>query len=166
MQASMELLVIKGGVLTPILAQPFQRYSKWVMQSWLKSVWEKVSMFNLRVEVQELPLKMPCKHDNWILLIFKSTGYSNDELVRLNRVCCYQHVPFYSDILDQRARTLVKIPRYRQWPDHCYLAPMQRQHHQQCRPGAHQAPVNNLSILLPPILLFFILRLFTQSSPW
>ncbi len=24
-----------------------------------------------------------------------------------------------------------------------------------CRPGAHQAPINNLSILLPPILLFF-----------
>ncbi len=24
-----------------------------------------------------------------------------------------------------------------------------------CRPGAHRAPINNLSILLPPILLFF-----------
>jgi hypothetical protein len=23
----------------------------------------------------------------------------------------------------------MKIPRYRQWPDHCYLAPMQHQHH-------------------------------------
>ena len=120
MQASMELLVIKGGVLTQILAQPFQRYSKWVMQSWLKSVWEKVSMFNLRVEVQELPLKMPCKHDYWIMLIFESTGYSNDELVRLNCVCCYQHVPFYLDILDQRARTLdrrylSKCPKEESW---------------------------------------------------
>jgi hypothetical protein len=72
MQASTELLVIEGGVSMQILAQPFQCYSKWVSQSWLKSVWEKVSMFNLRVEVQELPLKMPRKRNNWIMLIFES----------------------------------------------------------------------------------------------
>jgi hypothetical protein len=59
LQTSMELMIVEGGVLMQILSQPFQRYSKWVTNSWLKLVWEKVDLFNLKVEIKELPLKMP-----------------------------------------------------------------------------------------------------------
>jgi hypothetical protein len=59
LQTSMELMIVGGGVSTQILSQPFQRYSKWVTNSWLKSVWEKVDLFNFKVEIKELPLKMP-----------------------------------------------------------------------------------------------------------
>ena len=58
-QTSMELMIIEGGVSNQILAQPYQRYSKWVSQCWLKSVWEKIDLFNLTVEVSALPLPFP-----------------------------------------------------------------------------------------------------------
>jgi hypothetical protein len=59
LQTSMELMIVEGGVLTQILSQPFQRYSKWGTNNWLKSVWEKVDLFNFKVEIKELFLKMP-----------------------------------------------------------------------------------------------------------
>jgi len=59
LQTSMELMIVEGGVSTQILSQHFQQYSKWVTNSWLKLVWEKVDLFNLKVEIKELPLKMP-----------------------------------------------------------------------------------------------------------
>jgi hypothetical protein len=59
LQTSMELMLVEGGVLTQILSQPFQRYSKWVTNNWLKSVWEKTDLFNFKVEIKELPFKMP-----------------------------------------------------------------------------------------------------------
>jgi hypothetical protein len=54
----MELMIMEGGVSMQILSQPFQRYSKWVTNSWLKSLWEKVDLFNFKVEIKEIPLKM------------------------------------------------------------------------------------------------------------
>jgi hypothetical protein len=86
MKVSMELMVIKGGVSTQILSQPFLRFSKWVMHCWLWLVWEKVDLFQVHVEVSELPLAFPCERDNWLMLVFVSMGFTDDELIYLNRV--------------------------------------------------------------------------------
>ena len=110
-QTSMELMIIEGGVSNQILAQPYQRYSKWVSQCWLKSVWEKIDLFNLTVEVSALPLPFPRENDDWLMLVFEREGYNVDELIRLNRVRCHQHVLFYSDVFDLRGRSLDR--RYR-----------------------------------------------------
>jgi hypothetical protein len=58
-QTSMELMIIEGGVSNQILSQPYERYSKWVSHCWLKSVWEKIDLFSLTVEIRALPLPFP-----------------------------------------------------------------------------------------------------------
>jgi hypothetical protein len=50
MQVSMEVLIIEGGVSAQILSEPFSHYGKWVTHCWLQFVWEKVDMFNFRVD--------------------------------------------------------------------------------------------------------------------
>ncbi len=110
LQTSMELLVIEAGVSTQILAQAYQPYSIWVTH-WLKSVWEKIDLFNLTLKIKPLPLQFPWTNDDWLMLIFVKTGYSNGDLVRLNRVRCHQQVLFYSDIFDARGRLINR--RYR-----------------------------------------------------
>ncbi len=113
MQTSMELMIIEAGVSNQLISLPYQRCSKWVTHSWLRLVWEKIDMFNLRVKVGTIPLIPPRQdHDNWLMLIFINAGYSNDELIQLNRVQCHQHVFFYTDIFDAGGRAI----------DHRYLA--------------------------------------------
>jgi hypothetical protein len=100
MQASMELLVTEGGVSTQILAEPFARYSKWVIHCWLKSVWEKVDIFCLQTEISELLIGLPREQDKWIMKVFVECEFTDNELLRLNRVRCNQQVIFYSNVFD------------------------------------------------------------------
>ena len=114
LQMSMELMVIEGGVSNQILAQPYQKYSKWVSHCWLKLIWEKVDLFNLTVKIKALPLLFPRKNDNWLMLVLKHEGYTNDKLIQLNRVRGHQHVVFYSDIFNARSRSLDRQYRTKQ----------------------------------------------------
>jgi hypothetical protein len=103
----MELMIIEAGVSNQLMSLPYQRYSKWVTHSWLRLVWEKIDMFNLWVEVGTIPLILPCQnHDDWLMLIFVNAGYFDNELMRLNRVQCHQHVLFYLDIFDAGGRLI------------------------------------------------------------
>lgn len=85
MQASMEMMIIEGGISTQILSEPFSRYVKWINHCWLRSLWEKVDMFRFQVEIIELPLAFPRENDSWIMLAFVELGFTEDELIRLNR---------------------------------------------------------------------------------
>jgi hypothetical protein len=111
LQTSMELMIIEGGVSTQLLTLPFRQYSKWVMHSWLRLVWEKVDKFNIHVEIKDLPLNSPWERDGWLMLMLENAGFSDDKLTRLNRVRCYQQAIFYSGIFKAEGRTL----------DRCYL---------------------------------------------
>jgi hypothetical protein len=106
LQTSMELMILEGGVSMQILSQPFQQYSKWVTNSWLKSVWENMDLFNFKVEINELPLKMPWERNSWLMLVLEREGYSETELIRLNWVQYHQQVLFYSNISDTRGRSI------------------------------------------------------------
>jgi hypothetical protein len=57
MQVSMELLIIEGWVSGQALSEPYSQYGRWVTHSWLRSLWEKVGMFEFRVEVHQIPLE-------------------------------------------------------------------------------------------------------------
>ena len=106
LQTSMELLVIEAGVSSQILSMEYERYGAWVSSCWLKSVWEKICMFNLQVEIKELPLQPTRANDKWLMLCLEEAGYSKDELIRLNRVRCYQQVIFLSDIFGPNGRSI------------------------------------------------------------
>ncbi len=59
MQVSMELQMIVIGVLCQVLSKALSQYDKWVMHSWLQSLWEKVDMLGFQVEVSQLSLDLP-----------------------------------------------------------------------------------------------------------
>jgi hypothetical protein len=63
-------------------------------------------MFRFQVEIIELPLAFPRENDSWIMLAFVELGFTEDELIRLNRARCYQHVIFKSDVFDASGRAL------------------------------------------------------------
>jgi hypothetical protein len=106
LQTSMELMRVEGGVSMQLLSLLFRCYSKWVTHCWLQSIWEKVDMFDIRVEIKELPLKPPREHNGWIMLLLEEADYLDDKLIHLNRIQCYQQAIFYLDIFDARGRTL------------------------------------------------------------
>jgi hypothetical protein len=63
-------------------------------------------MFNIQVKIRELPFKFHQEHDGWLMIMLGNVDYSVNELIRLNRVQCYQHILFYLDIFDAGGRTL------------------------------------------------------------
>jgi len=73
-------------------------------------------MFHLRVEVHNLDLKMPRRGDKWIMAEFICLGYSQKELIRLNRVRLHQQGLFISDVLCAKGKCLEEI----------YLSPRDR----------------------------------------
>jgi hypothetical protein len=106
MQVSMELLIIEAGVSLQTFTEPYVRYSKWVTHSWLRLLWEKADMFQIKIEINDLPLNLPRVNDRWLMKVLEVEGYSKVELVALNRERCYQQVIFLSDILIASGRAV------------------------------------------------------------
>jgi hypothetical protein len=106
MQVSMEMMIIEGGISTQILSEPYTRYGKRVTYCWLRLLWEKVDMFCFCIEIRELALATPRENDGWIMLAFVDLGFTDDELIGLNRAQCHQQVIFTSDVFDASGRAL------------------------------------------------------------
>ncbi len=106
MQVSMELLILEAGVSLQPFTEPYVRYSKWVTHSLLRLLWEKADMFQIKIEINDLPLNLPWVNDRWLMKVLEAEGYSEVELIALNRVRCYQQVTFPSDILIASGRAV------------------------------------------------------------
>jgi hypothetical protein len=106
MQLSMELMITEAGISLQLMSTPFHRSKGWVTHCWLKSLWEKVDKFLVRVEILELPLKFPRMLDNWLMIAFKAMDYDETALIRLNRVQCHQQVVFILDVLDASGKAI------------------------------------------------------------
>ena len=104
MQVSMEMLVIEGGISLQILSEPFSMYRKRVTLSWLRSVWEKIDTFGFRVEIRDLPIQFPRKHDGWIMRTFARLDFDEDELLLLNRGRCHQQVSYPTSLMRAEER--------------------------------------------------------------
>lgn len=87
----MELLIIEAGISSQPMNEDYDRYGSRVTHCWLKSVWEKIHLFEMNIEIRELT-KPPREGDIWIMLDLENANFSADELVRLNKVRCYQQV--------------------------------------------------------------------------
>ncbi len=107
MQVSMELLIIEARISPQPFTEPYVGYSKWVTHSWLRSLWEtKADMFQIKIEINDLPLNLPQMNDRWLMKVLEAKSYSKVELIALNRVMCYQQVIFLSDILIASGRVV------------------------------------------------------------
>jgi hypothetical protein len=113
MQVSMELLIIEARVSCQPFTEPYVGYSKWVTHSWLRLLWEKADMFQIKIEINDLPLNLPWVNDRWLMKVLEAEGYSEVELITINRVRCYQQVIFLSNILIASGRAVdIKYTRH------------------------------------------------------
>ena len=100
MQTSLELLVIELGRSIQPFGEDYNLYQEWVTHSWLKSLWEKLSILLIDIKLGLLPLQLPHSVNDYWLMIKLEKICTPDELRRLNRVQLHQQVIFGSDIMD------------------------------------------------------------------
>ncbi len=108
LQVSMEMMIIELGLSLQPLQESFCTYVKWVTNTWLKPVWEKVNRFNIKVEITTLAIQPPREGDQWFMQSMINAGVVTrpEELAIINRVQCYQQVLFISDVLDAKGLCL------------------------------------------------------------
>ncbi len=71
-------------------------------------------MFQIKKEINNLPLNAPRKNDRCLIKVLEAEGYREIELIALNRVKCYQQVIFLLDILVASGRGVdIKYMRHR-----------------------------------------------------
>ncbi len=98
----------KGRGVTPTIgSQLSQVYHKWVMESWLKSLWKKASKFNTSVPLSP-PATFPWENDNWLMLATKVVGYNGEEMiVWLNRIHSHQQVLCQTSLMQMQVGKLL-----------------------------------------------------------
>ena len=107
----MELLIIELGLSAQPLQESFEKYGKRVTHSWIKSIWEKVSKYKVRVELGPLSIEPPRERDRWFMDAVEASGITNmSELNRINRVRLHQQVLYVSDVLEANGKTI--DPKY------------------------------------------------------
>jgi hypothetical protein len=109
MQVTMELLITELGISRQPLQESFESYGKWVTNTWIKSVWEKASKFNITIEIAPLPILPPRAGDKWFMQAVKESGVMDPgELAVINRARCHQQVLFLLDVLDAGGKSVDK----------------------------------------------------------
>ena len=99
MKASYSLFLVEMGLSMQPLQESYKRYEYLLTHSWMKMIWEKVSMFGLKVVVAELQLKYPREGDHFIMQVLIELGFTKDKLWILNRVQVFLQVLFLLDLL-------------------------------------------------------------------
>jgi hypothetical protein len=79
MQVSMEVLLTELGLSSQPFQELFATYGKWVTNTWLKSIWEKVDKFNITVMIAPLPISPPRKGDKWFMQAVIEAGMTNSQ---------------------------------------------------------------------------------------
>jgi hypothetical protein len=99
MQISYSLLLVKLEMSFQPLQVNYKKYSYLVTHTWMKMLWEKLSMFKMTVIMPERLRKFPKEGDQFIMQVLLRAGYGTEELWRLNRVRVSMQLLFMSDVL-------------------------------------------------------------------
>ncbi len=99
MKASYSLFLVEMGLSLQPLQELYEWYEYLLTHSWMKMLWEKVSMFGLKVVVANLQLKYPREGDRFIMQVLIELGFTKDKLQILNQVRVSLQVFFLSDLL-------------------------------------------------------------------
>jgi hypothetical protein len=68
LQPSMALLILELGMGSQPFTVDFLKCGAWVMESWVKNLWEKVFIFGITLEEGRLKICPPREWDEWIML--------------------------------------------------------------------------------------------------
>ncbi len=66
----------------------------WTTPTWFRSVWEKVCLFQIDVNIGNIDIAPPRVGDEWLMTRFLQMGFSQAELIHLNQVRLVQQVLF------------------------------------------------------------------------
>lgn len=91
LQTSMELLQLEAGCAECPLLTPYEPMGPLTTHCWLRSFWECVSAYNLRLEVEFAPILLPRENDLTIIFIAIMLGFTGEDLRSINRcriACC------------------------------------------------------------------------------
>ena len=99
MQVSYHLLYLKLGLSFHPMKESYVKYNHLVTHSWMKMLWEKLSLFEVHVEFADIPPCFPRDGDHFLMKILSRAGYSGEALRCLNKVRVSQQVLFLSDVL-------------------------------------------------------------------
>ena len=98
LKTSLEFLMLEVGFGFQPLKLDYTRYGALATHSWVKMLWEKLSMFGIVTEIQDMERDFPRRGDKFLNQVFEDLGFSWSERVRLNRVRVYLQVLFLSDV--------------------------------------------------------------------
>jgi hypothetical protein len=99
MRASHSLFLLELGISTQPLQESYEKYSFLSTHSWMKMLWEKLSMFGVHTIIADGELVNPREGDRFLMQVLIERGYSREILLQLNRVRVYWQALFVSDIL-------------------------------------------------------------------
>jgi hypothetical protein len=99
MHVSYSLLFMELGMPFQPLQVDYKKYSHLVTHTWMKMLWEKVSMFGITVTTPSTLDGFPREGDDFIMQVILRAGYTSDEVRCINRVRVSMQVLFISDIL-------------------------------------------------------------------
>ena len=99
MQISYSQLLVELGLSFQPLQVEYDQYNHLVTHTWMKMLWEKVSMFGLTVTTPSASGGFPREGEKFIMQVILQVGYNSDEVRRINRVRVSLQVLFMSDIL-------------------------------------------------------------------
>jgi len=95
------------GSTKPFWNLPYSKYSKWIEDCWLKSVWEFINRVGISIEARRAwTPSVPRENDSTLMTIFIESGYGSYELAQLNRCRLYLQVFFISDIASANGRVI------------------------------------------------------------
>jgi hypothetical protein len=109
LQVTMELFIIELGLSAQPLQESYENYGKRITHSWIKSVWEKVCRYKIKVEICPLDIDPPREGDHWFMQEVEEAGITDtNKLSWINCVRLHQQVLFMSDMLEANGKTIDK----------------------------------------------------------
>jgi hypothetical protein len=84
MRASHSLFLLELGISTQPLQESYEKYSFLSTHSWMKMLWEKLSMFGVQMIISDGELMYPREDNRFLMQVLIEKGYSWEILLRLN----------------------------------------------------------------------------------
>ncbi len=86
MQISHSLLLVKLGMSFQPLQVNYENHNHLITHTWMKMLWEKLSMFEMMVIIPENSRGFPREGDKFIMQVLLHAGYGKEDLWWLNRI--------------------------------------------------------------------------------
>jgi hypothetical protein len=99
MQASYSLFLVELSISFKPLQESYSKYGFISTNSWMKMLWDKISMLGVEIVVADLAMEYPWERDWFVMQLLFEMGYPWEILQRLNRVHIFLQVLFLSNIL-------------------------------------------------------------------